>query len=222
MYTFSRAGYLAVLLGVFILGCLKDRKLLFALAIFLLSWQTIVPTAVHQRVDMTTNERGQLDLSTQSRVDLWREAEESILKSPVLGTGFATFQYVQHVHGLRDSHNWFVKVAVETGVIGIVLTAMLLGQLFLLAWRLYRRSEDTLYKGLGLGLFISLSTCAIANCFGDRWTYVEITGPLWLLAGAAARGLQLTSVEFDSKEAAPHAYPIVGTSPSLSSSVRAG
>jgi O-antigen ligase len=216
MYTFSRAGYLAVLVGVVVLGFLKDRKLLVGLAIFLLTWQTLVPAAVHQRVDMTTNENGQLDQSAQSRVDLWQEAEESILRNPVLGKGFATFQLVQHVHGLRDSHNWFVKVAVETGVIGIVLTTILLGQLFVLAWKLYRRSDDPLYKGLGLGLFLSMCACTIANCFGDRWTYVEITGPLWLLAGAAARSLQLTAAETNSEEAASNAYPAVRTSPSLS------
>jgi putative inorganic carbon (hco3(-)) transporter len=215
MYTFSRAGYLAVLLGVFVLGCLKDKRLLVGLAVFLLTWQTIVPTAVHQRINMTTNESGQLESSAQSRVDLWRESEQAILANPIFGSGFATFQLVQHVHGLRDSHNWFVKVAVETGMIGVLLTAFLLGQLFLLAWRLYRRSDDALYNGLGLGLFIAMCACTIANCFGDRWTYVEITGPLWLLAGAAARSLQLTAEEINPEEGASNAY-LVHLSPNLS------
>src|SRR5208283_4601243 len=43
MYTFSRAGYFAVLLSVFVLGILKDRKLLLILGAFLLTWQLIVP-----------------------------------------------------------------------------------------------------------------------------------------------------------------------------------
>jgi O-antigen ligase len=216
MYTFSRAGYLAVLLGVLVLGCVKDRKLLIGFAVFVLTWQMIVPAAVHQRVEMTTGPAGQLDSSAQDRVDLWKEAEAAIGQSPIFGSGFATFQLIPHVHGLKDSHNWFVKVAVETGVIGVFLTVVLLGQLFMLSWRLYRRSDDPWYKGLGLGLFVALCTCMIANCFGDRWTYVEITGPLWLLAGAAARSLQLTVAETSPKEPAPDPCPALKTGPGLS------
>jgi hypothetical protein len=42
-----------------------------------------------------------------------------------------------------------------------------------------------------------LATCAciVANCFGDRWTYLEITGLLWVLAGAAIRATHLTESE---------------------------
>jgi putative inorganic carbon (hco3(-)) transporter len=198
MYTFSRAGYLAALVGVLVLGVLKDRKLLVVLAVFLFTWQLVVPSAVHQRVDMTTDSGGQLESSAQARVDMWKESKETIASHPVLGTGFATFQLLPHVHGLQDTHNWFVKVAVETGGIGVMMMVALLGQLFALAWRLYRRSEDPLYRGLGLGLFVALCASMVANCFGDRWTYLEITGPLWVLAGAAARGLQLSLAEVKS------------------------
>jgi hypothetical protein len=54
-----------------------------------------------------------------------------------------------------------------------------------LAYRLFKRAEDPLYRGLGLGLFLAIWACIIANCFGDRWTYLEITGPLWVLVGTA-------------------------------------
>ena len=77
MYTFSRGGYLAVLFGVFVLGLLKDRKLLLVLGVFLLTWQTVVPTAVRERVNMTENANGQLEASAQERVELWKNAEES-------------------------------------------------------------------------------------------------------------------------------------------------
>jgi len=219
MYTFSRAGYLAVLVGILVLGCLKDRKLLVGLALFLFTWQIIVPTAVKQRVEMTTDATGQLDTSAQDRVDLWKESEAAFFHSPIFGTGFATFQFIPHVHGLRDSHNWFVKVAEETGVVGVFLTVILLGQLFVLSWRLYRRSDDPWYKGLGLGLFVALCVCMVANCFGDRWTYIEITGPLWLLAGAAARSLQLTIAEASPVEPASDSFPVLKTGSGVSVSV---
>src|SRR5258707_9919777 len=60
MYTFSRGAYLALIVGVFVLGLLKDRKLLLLIAVFLMTWQTIVPTAVRERVNMTHDSSGRL------------------------------------------------------------------------------------------------------------------------------------------------------------------
>lgn len=195
MYTFSRAGYLAILVGVLILGLLKDRKLIIVLGVFLLVWQSVVPTAVRERVSMTKNSNGQLEASAQERIDLWNNAERSFLHSPIVGNGFATFQLGEHVADLHDTHNWYVKVLVETGLIGMVIALLLLQQLLALSYRLFRRASDPLYRGLGLGLFLATCACIVSNFFGDRWTYVEITGLLWVLAGAAIRATQLMAAE---------------------------
>ena len=185
MYTFSRGGYLAVLFSVFVLGLLKNRKLLVILGVFLFTWQFIVPTAVRERVTMTENSNGQLESSAQERVNLWKEAWDLIVQSPIVGHGFATFQLGQHTDNLRDTHNWYVKVMVETGIIGLIMAVILLQQALALSYRLFRRANDPLYRGLGLGLFLALCSCMVANCFGDRWTLLEITGILWVLAGTA-------------------------------------
>jgi len=195
MYTFSRGAYLAILVSVFALGVLKDRKLLVVLGAFLLTWQVVVPVPVRERVNMTVTSDGELESSANERVQLWQNAEESILKSPIVGSGFATFQYGQHVDDLRDTHNWYVKVLVETGIIGLIMALFLLQQILSLSYRLFRRAEDPLYRGLGLGLFVAMFASMTANCFGDRWTLLEITGMLWVLIGAAVRAQQLIAEE---------------------------
>lgn len=195
MYTFSRAGYIAILFSVLVLSLLKDRKLLLVLGGFLLVWQSVVPTAVRERVNMTENSNGQLEASAQERVDLWENAERSILSSPIVGSGFATFQFGNHVDNLKDTHNWYVKVLVETGLVGLVMAFFLLQQLLVLSYRLFKRSSDPLYRGLGLGLFLATCSCIVSNCFGDRWTYVEIMGLLWVLAGTAIRASEFAIQE---------------------------
>lgn len=195
MYTFSRAAYLAILATVLILGLVKDRKVLIVLGLFLVSWQTIVPTAVRERVQMTKTADGRLEASAQERVDLWKNAEESILHNPIVGTGFATFQFGEHVDNLSDTHNWYVKVLVETGIVGFCLISLLLLQAVATPFRLFRRATDPLYRGLGLGLFLAFCSSIVANCFGDRWTYIEITGLMWVLVAAAIRAAQLSTVE---------------------------
>ena len=195
MYTFSRGAYVAVLLSVLVLGLLKDRKLLLLLGVFLLTWQVLVPAAVRERVTMTQGSNGKLEDSAQERVSLWEEAEKSIASSPIVGSGFATYQLQQHVDNLKDTHNWYVKVMVETGIIGLIMAFVLLQQLLAMSYRLFKRATDPLYQGLGLGLFLATCSCIVANFFGDRWTYLEITSLLWILAGAAIRATQFTALE---------------------------
>src|SRR5260370_2104899 len=194
-YTFSRGGYLAVLAGVFLLGVLKDRKLLVVLGVFLFAWQALVPAPVRERVTMTQNSNGRLEASAQERVSLWENAVDSIESSPIAGTGFATFQYGHHVDNLKDTHNLYVKVMVETGIIGLIIVLVLFQQFLASAYRLFKHATDPLYRGLGLGLFLAMCSCLVANLFCDPWTYLEITAPLWVLAAAAIRANEFTTAE---------------------------
>ena len=213
LYTFSRGSYAALLVSIVVLGFLKDRKLIVIAAVFLFTWQAIVPTAVRERVEMTQNSNGQLEISAQERVNLWEAAEQSIISSPVLGIGFATYQIGNHVDGLKDTHNWYVKVMVETGIIGMIIVLVMLQQVLAVAYRLFKRAEDPLYRGLGLGLFVAMCSCIVANFFGDRWTYLEITGILWVLVAAAIRALQLAETEPATESALSEAS--VATNPFL-------
>jgi O-antigen ligase len=211
MYTFSRGGYLAILVSILVLGILKDRKLLVILGVFLLTWQTIVPTAVRERVTMTENPNGQLEASAQERVDLLKESWNSIVHSPILGNGFATFQYGQHAGNLKDTHDWFIKVLVETGIVGLIMYFFLLQQILALGYRLFRHGNDPMYRGLGLGLLLAICSSLVANCFGDRWSYLEITGLLFVLVGAAARASHLMEPK-ETPELAPlHADALVAS-----------
>jgi O-antigen ligase len=187
MYSFSRAGYIAVVAGAFLLGVLKDRKLIVVVGIFLFTWQAIVPTAVTERVTMTQNSSGELEASAQERVDLWTAAKETIAANPIFGIGYATYQLTAHTDNLRDTHNWYIKVMLETGAIGMIMAVAMLIMMLALSFRIFRKGVDPLYRGLGLGLVLLVSCSIVLNCFGDRWTYIEINGLLWVLLGAGAR-----------------------------------
>lgn len=195
MYTFSRASYIAIVAGALALGIFKDRKMIIVVAVFLFTWQAIVPLAVTQRVMMTTNSNGQLEASAQERVDLWENAKKTFYNEPIFGTGYATFQFGEHTDNLKDTHNWYVKVLIETGIIGGIIAVILLYQMLALSYHLFRKGKDPLYQGLGFALFLCIGSSIILNCFGDRWTYLEINGLLWALIGAATRAVHLTEPE---------------------------
>ena len=117
---------------------MKDRKLLVIFGVFLLTWQLIVPAAVRERVTMTEDASGQLESSAQERVDLWEESMHSIAHSPIVGNGYATYIFAQHAHNLEDTHNWYVLVMEETGIIGLLMAILLLQQILAISFRLFR------------------------------------------------------------------------------------
>jgi hypothetical protein len=40
-----------------------------------------------------------------------------------------------------------------------------------------------------------MCACVVANFFGDRWTYLEITGLLWVIVAAAIRATEFTALQ---------------------------
>jgi putative inorganic carbon (hco3(-)) transporter len=188
MYCLSRGGYFAFLVGLLFLGLAKQRILLVLLIIFLCTWSTLVPGAVQQRVTMTydTNS-GELDHSAAVRVDLWEEASAMIRANPVLGVGFDTYAFTHHVHNYKDSHNYFIKILVETGFVGLILLVCLLARTFQVGCSLFGRAQDPFLSSLGLALAGWVLCASIANFFGDR-TYLQVDGYMWVLGGLVARG----------------------------------
>lgn len=211
MYTFSRAAYIAILLGAIFLGILKTRKLLVIVAIFLFTWQVVLPVAVTQRITMTQDSSGHLEQSGEERIRLWEAAKSSFASSPIVGIGYATFQMTAHTDNLRDTHNWYVKVLVETGLIGFIIVLALLFQTISLGYRLFRTESDPLYQGLGLGFLLLMLGTMILNFFGDRWTYLEINGLLWVIAATAARvkslDQQTVTANIETPQTSAHANP---------------
>ncbi len=197
MYSLSRGGYLAFLASCFVIGLLKQRKLLVLLTIFLFTWTTLVPTAVQQRVQMTYDQQtGTYDHSSETRLSLWTNALEVFNANAALGTGFGTYEYM-HLNKMSDgsyyadTHNYFVKVIVETGVVGLLLLLWLLGKVFIDGYRLFRRAQDPFFASLGLGIIGWLVSAVVANLFGDRWTFLQVNGYMWVIVGLVYRANEL-------------------------------
>jgi O-antigen ligase len=196
MFTLSRGGYLALLAGWFFLGVAKKRSLLVLLAAFLLTWSTIVPEAVRYRVFMTYDQENKtVDHSAETRLDLWDDAMHLFASNPATGTGFATYAFMHRIGGYEDTHNYFLKILVETGVVGMLFFLWLLGRTFFSGLWLFWTATDPFFKALGLGLACWMVSCVVANCFGDRWSFLQVNGYMWIIAGMVAHGLTVESAK---------------------------
>lgn len=200
--TLSRGAYAGFLLGLFVLGLIKERRILVLMAILFVVWQSLVPYAVTQRVMMTYQEGGTVDSSSGERLTVWQDALQVINEDPVFGTGFNTYEYMHRVMEFTDTHNYYLKVMLETGFVGLLTFAWLVGVGCKMSWRLFRVTGDPMLSGLGCGLFAVWICVLVVNFFGDRWTYLQVNGFLWVLLGLAARGLYVVSQEKESSERA--------------------
>lgn len=188
MYTFSRGAYIAFLVGLGFLGVVKQRKWLLVMLVGLIGWQVFLPNSVQERITMTYTEEGELESSAQTRVQLWEDAMQLFRQNPILGTGFNTYSYLGRTEKYRDTHNYYLKVLVETGIVGLLVFLWLLWRMFHLGFRLFQTAEDPFLRSLGLG-FAVMMVCAVAvNLFGDRWTFLQVNCFLWALLGCVVRG----------------------------------
>ena len=192
MYSFSRGGYVAALAGLIVVGILKTRKFLILAVVIVLAWQTLLPASVQQRIEMTTDGTGQLeDHSAAERLVLWKDAMDLFLRNPVTGTGFETYEYMDRVGPYRDTHNYFVKVLAETGIIGTALFLILLWRSMRLGLNLFKSTQNSLWSALALGFVALMCSALVANFFGDRWTYQQLDGYLWILLGCVLTGTRI-------------------------------
>lgn len=188
MYSFSRAGYVALVAGFLFLGLVRLRWLLPFMLVFGLVWTSVVPNAVRERITMTYDSKGGgLDHSSETRVNLWEDAMTVFDSNAAIGTGFNTYAYMGRIGIYKDTHNYFIKVLVETGVVGFLLFLTLVLRFFWTGLMLHWKARDPLAKALGLGLAAWMICCIAANLFGDRWSFLQVNGYMWVIAGLVAR-----------------------------------
>lgn len=203
LYSYSRESYLGFLAGIVFLGLTRKRILLAGLVALLLAWKIVLPASVQQRIAMTyqsnaanaavqTPGGGDLDASSEERIQLWKDALSMWAHEPVFGAGFETFAYVPHLDGLEDTHNFYVKALAETGTVGLLIFIAILVIMYRLGWRLAKLKEDPFWSVFGVALAACVVCVAVCNFFGDRWTYFQVDTFLWTLCAIAVRGWWLT------------------------------
>jgi putative inorganic carbon (hco3(-)) transporter len=204
LFSFSRGGYMGFLVGLATVGLFKSRWLLGVAAVLVLGWQTILPTAVQERISMTTQDAAEgqrFDSSAQDRINLWQDAMVLFKQNPITGSGFQTYESMGRL-GYADTHNFYLKVLAETGIVGFFLFMVLLWKLFRSGLQLFLAADDPFWRGLSLGFIALLTSTVVLNLFGDRWSYQQVDGYLWVMLGCVMSGLHTMREEPASAEAA--------------------
>ena len=99
------------------------------------------------------------------RIIQWEKALDTIgshvLFGTGLGTGTETTQTMRESALIVTPHNWYLKVALETGLIGFILFIVLLFRMFILFIQHLRRMGDQLYHGLVKGMLAATAAILV-------------------------------------------------------------
>lgn len=192
-YSYSRGAYVAVLAALLVLGVLRWRLLLVVLAVFLLTWSSVLPDSVVDRINTTESEDGELEESAALRIVVWNLAEKLFTDHPVFGIGFNGFWFASEGLRLRNVHNYYLQTLAEQGVIGTLLFAALFCLAIASGWRLYKLGDDDFFKGMGLGFVVCVVAVMVTNVFGDRFSQLALGSYFFVLWGLVDRAHQLAT-----------------------------
>lgn len=193
LFTYSRGAYLGAFAALLVLGVMKKRSLLLLLLCVVVLWQTLLPQTVVERIAMTESPTGELEASAGKRVELWDRAADLFQSNPLFGIGYGAFSYTVSVEGLTDTHNFYMRMLSEQGVIGFLLFALVLIGALRSGWRLYRTAHTPYLRGLGLGFLACVIAVLVTNMFGDRWSYFVLGGYFFAIWGLVDRGTRIAA-----------------------------
>ncbi|NIA11338.1 MAG: polymerase [Nitrospiraceae bacterium] len=186
----SRGALVGIVAGA-IIACLlapkkHRKKIAVGLVLGIMGGIYVSDPQFLERATTITRSKEERDVSAASRLQLWQAGARIFADHPFgigIGNWYQSIGYYIPEYEARDSHNTYVKCAVETGVQGILVYLLFIFTAFLQLWRV-RKLSATMPRSVGddlvlcsFGLTISLAvilTCALTITM----IYTEI---IWIL-----------------------------------------
>jgi O-antigen ligase len=113
------------------------------------------------------------EYSIATRFDAWVIMFQLIKVSPLWGLGFANYYWYTPLFPIRgyavsfNSHNNYVDIVAQTGLIGLICFLLFYFQVGRLALRLHRDARPGFDRAFVLGTFGGLAGMAVAAMLGD-------------------------------------------------------
>ncbi len=187
LLTFSRGGWLALLVFFTIFSLLKAPKLLFAtfgigVVLFFTS------QAIHERIEDIYNPPA--DSSIRWRIQQWKDAIIAWQLSPIYGFGAGTeIQIHEQEHGFHAgnpyTHNDFIKSLQETGLIGFALFTLLIFVTVFSLIKQYRNLSDDDEKLFVLIVLLFFISEIVFGMSSNIWRGTAVEWLIWTLVASA-------------------------------------
>lgn len=192
--TFSRGIWLSTLLAIIMIlifgfKILKKNIIylgtigVLALIPVVMKWDAIV-----NRILSLQNIFNNAENSIEWRKSLIKGCLNIFLDNPIIGTGLNTFSQVFSLYQEKagyfsiNPHNYYLQLLAETGMIGFSTFIILVISILYMSFKAFRNSES-IFKGISLGLFVSIISSLLHISVDIEWSVASIPILFWIEVG---------------------------------------
>lgn len=175
LYSGSR-GALYSLFAVFLFSFRKDKRkmlLICTLIVFLISLSLFFyrSDSILKRVVI---------FEDNSRIDIFKASLVTIANNP-LGIGLGTFRLKRVYHDIHHTHNLYLQIALERGVLGFIIFIWLLFRFF--SENIMSKIDDPVYRNIRMALMIGLTSVLLNGLVDYPFYSQRIAILFWMVMG---------------------------------------
>jgi O-antigen ligase len=199
--TSTRGAWLALCIVALVIGLLWYRKYVvtgllvllflvffaptlntFSISAVRLDWRTV---PVVQRLTDFQSE----DSSFDWRLSLWKEMKQRVYERPLLGYGLGTFPILRERETKlffqgTEAHNDYLRLAVETGIVGLVAYLLLSVALITRMILVFRQLQSRMGRYCAIGALGLTLAFFVASLFDNMLQATPVMWVYWVVLGA--------------------------------------
>jgi putative inorganic carbon (HCO3(-)) transporter len=184
LLTYTRTAIVGAVLGLLVVGVIQSKRLLFSMVVLIVCALLLVPQLSSRFTGLTDSAPsfGPSNNSLTWRLEYWTEILPLVKSNPVTGIGLG--MTARQTEEEKQPHNDFIRMFVETGIIGFAAYLVLLISLVTLGRRAVRASPRRSFeRAVGAG-FLGCALAFIADSVSANVISNVVT--LWYLFAFAA------------------------------------
>ncbi len=192
IFTYMRGAWIGLILAMLVLGILKHRKLLFLAPLGVVLAIHIFPSIL-QRFAPIFDPNSFQYTSLGWRIRMWMLSFNYFLQNPVFGLGFGNYIFVYHkmMELYMAAHNDYLRILVETGMVGFSCFIWMLWSLLKMGIKAYQKWDNSYYQHICLGflaLWVAYVVMSIADNYFNQgtiqwyfWTYAALVTRIYMI-----------------------------------------
>jgi len=186
----SRGSLLAAGAGMLIVAIVRRSGWLIVIVVLAATATLWLPENIMDRFENTVVSEevdGTDEGEREGRLELWEPGLRMIASNP-MGVGLEQFRFHLREYGydgfrLKTSHNIYIQLAAEQGILAALLHIWVMLRVALMGLELARGPRGTFNSGFGLGMLGIVLAFTISTMFGDGFYENNLSGLFWILAG---------------------------------------
>ncbi len=200
IYTYSRGCWIGLLVAFFLFFVFYDRRFIWVGVIALLLSPMFLPQTI---IDRFASVGDTTDTSTSYRVYIWMGTFQMLKDYWLCGIGVGTdaFNMVYPFYSFSSivaphSHNLYLQILVENGVLGIAAFLGILVVFYKTVIVSVLRTKDRLFNGMAIGLAAGLFGYLVQGLFDNVWYNYRVFLLFFVILGLAVCCVNVSRNEY--------------------------